>query len=189
MKIEIYKLNELTPYAVNPRLIDEYKFDSLKNSIAEFPKMMGVRCVVINKEKEILCGNMRYRACVDLGYKDVPALMVDMSLEKQKELVIKDNLSYGEWDWDMLDFNFNSDVVNKWLGRTAIDYSALDYEEMGNEIESMTDGVKHAIQITIDADQYDNAKELEKRCRELKLYIGGNLLTELQNTLRHNENN
>jgi hypothetical protein len=89
----------------------------------------------------------------------------------------------------MLDFNFNSEVVNKWLGRTAIDYSALDYEEMGKEIESMTDGVKHAIQITIDSDQYDNAKDLEKRCRELKLYIGGNLLTELQNTLRHNENN
>jgi len=188
MKIEIYPVSELTPYEDNPRHIDEYKFEATKQSILDFPDMMGVRYVIINKDKQILCGNMRYRACMELGMKTIPAMMVDLSDEKAKELIIKDNLSYGEWDWEALEGDWDTNLVDKWLGKQTIDYSALDYEDLTEQVDSMTSGVKHAIQIQIDVEHFEIAKELEKECRERKLYIGGNLLRELQNTRRAYEN-
>ena len=109
-------------------------------------------------------------------------------IEKAKELIIKDNLSYGEWDWEALEGDWNTNLVDKWLGKQTIDYSALDYEDLTEQVVMMTSGVKHAIQIQIDAEHFEIAKELEKECRERKLYIGGNLLRELQNTRRAYEN-
>jgi hypothetical protein len=189
MKIEIYKIEDLKPFSDNPRNIDEYKFEATKQSILDFPDMMGVRYVIINKNKEILCGNMRYRACIDLGMKTIPAMMIDISQDKEKELIIKDNLSYGEWDWEALEIEWNTNIVDKWMGKQTIDYSALDYEDLTEQVDMMTSGVKHAIQIPIDMEHYEMAKELEKQCRERKIYIGGHLLRELQNIRKTYENN
>ena len=96
MKIEIYPVSELTPYEDNPRHIDEYKFEATKQSILDFPDMMGVRYVIINKDKQILCGNMRYRACMELGMKTIPAMMVDLSDEKAKELIMYNEMSIAD---------------------------------------------------------------------------------------------
>jgi hypothetical protein len=187
MKTEIYKMSELTQYEDNPRTIDEYKFESTKQSIVDFPDMMSVRYVVINTSKVILCGNMRYLACKQLGYDTIPALMVNLTPEQEQELVIKDNLSYGEWDWEALELNWNTGLVDKWLGKQSIDYSALEYEDLSVQVDGMTAGVKHAIQIVIDETNYETAKALEKQCRDQKLYIGGCFLTELQNARKNHE--
>ena len=188
MEIKLYSIGDLTPYSDNPRVIDEYKFESVKQSILDFPEMMSVRYIVINTKNQILCGNMRYRACLELGHTEIPAIQVNLSEEKEKELIIKDNLSYGEWNWEMIELEWNSNLVDKWLGKPKIDYSALDYEDLTEQVENMTSGVKHAIQIQVDAEYFENAKELEKECRERKLYIGGSLLQELRNTLKSYEN-
>jgi hypothetical protein len=189
MKIEIYPIVDLIPYSENPRIIDEYKFESTKQSILDFPDMMGVRYVIINKNKQILCGNMRYRACLELGFTDIPAMMVDLTDEKAQELIVKDNLSYGEWNWESIELEWNSSMVDKWLGKQSVDYSALDYEDLTEQVDMMTSGVKHAIQIQVNAEHFDMAKELEKECRERKLYIGGNLLDELRIIMKSYENN
>lgn len=188
METKLYPIEQLTPHSENPRVIDEYKFESVKQSILDFPEMMAIRYIVINAKNQILCGNMRYRACLELGHTEIPAMQVDLTEEQEKELIIKDNLSYGEWHWEMLESDWNMNLVDKWLGKETIDYSALDYEDLTEQVENMTSGVKHAIQIQVDAEYFETAKELEKQCRERKLYIGGSLLQELRNTLKSYEN-
>ena len=179
MEIKKVKISSLKPHEDNPRTIDEFKFSYLKESITDFPQMLEMRPLVVNKKGEILCGNMRYLACKDLGYKEIHVKEVNLTDAQEKELMIKDNLSYGDWDWDAIEFNWDMDSVDKWLGRDSIDYSVLDYEDVGNALDGLHNGVKKAIQIKIIADHYETAKELEKKCRDNGVYIGGLFLEEL----------
>jgi hypothetical protein len=180
MEIKLVNTSGLTHYEENPRTIDVFKFEALKESIAEFQDMLNLRPIIIDKQNRVLCGNMRFKACVELGITKIPAIVIgDMPEDKIKELVVKDNLSYGEWDWDMLEFGWDMDLVDKWLGRPELDYSALDYQDLETEIERMQNGVKKAIQIKVLTEHYDEAKELEKQCRDNDIYIGGLLLDEM----------
>jgi len=180
METKLVNVSDLAPYEENPRTIDVFKFDALKESILEFEDMLRLRPIIIDKQNRVLCGNMRFKACAELGIKKIPAVVIgDLSEEQIKELVIKDNLSYGEWDWDMLDFSWDMDLVDKWLGRPDLDYSSLNYEELENEVANMQNGVKKAIQIKVLSEHYEEAKELEKQCREQNIYIGGLLLEEM----------
>ena len=87
----------------NPRFIKDYKFKKLVNSLKEFPEMLAKRPIVVDEEYMVLGGNMRLKACREAGLDKV---WVDVAFgwteEQKKEFIVKDNLSYGEWDWDML---------------------------------------------------------------------------------------
>lgn len=96
------KLSEIKPNPNNPRLIKDDQFKKLVKSMIDFPEMTDVRPVVINMDNVILGGNMRYKAAKEAGLKEIPTVQVDWSEEKQREFIIKDNLSGGEWDFDML---------------------------------------------------------------------------------------
>lgn len=98
----------------NPRTIDDAKFCKLKESIQEFPEMMNARPIVVNDKMEVLGGNMRVRAAIILGIKEVPVIQVDWSAEKQKQFVIKDNTSFGEWDWDILANEWDEVELKEW---------------------------------------------------------------------------
>ena len=103
----------------NPRVIRDHKFEKLKKSISDFPEMLDKRPIICvtrkDKKFEIIGGNMRFRACQDLGYKEVPVLLADDWSEDQiKQFVIKDNVQAGEWDWDMLANEWKSDELNDW---------------------------------------------------------------------------
>ena len=187
MEIKKVKISSLKPHEDNPRTIDEFKFDYLKESITDFPQMLEMRPIVVNKKGEILCGNMRYLACKELGYKEIPVKEVELTQAQEKELMIKDNLSYGDWDWDAIEFNWDMDSVDRWLGRDSIDYSALDYEDVGDALAGLHNGVKKAIQIKIISEHYTTAKDLEKECRDQGIYIGGAFLEELLKIKRTNE--
>ena len=102
----------------NPRIIKDAKFQALVKSVKEFPEMAEVRKVVVNKEGTILGGNMRYRAMLEAGRKDIPTEIVDWSEEKQKRFIILDNLSYGDWDYDIM----------------ANDYDLSELEDMGMDL-------------------------------------------------------
>jgi ParB-like chromosome segregation protein Spo0J len=187
MEIKKVKLSKLKPHEENPRTINEFKFKHLVESIQEFPEMLDARPLVVDKDHKILCGNMRYLACKEIGIKELPVKIVDLPEEKKRELMIKDNLSYGDWDWDALDFNWDMDLVDKWLGRDTVDYSALDdYEDLDGALEDLHGGVKKAIQIKVSSEHYEEAKELEKECREGHIYIGGEFL-ELIRKIKHDE--
>ena len=185
-KIEISRLNN-SDY--NPRVIDTFKYESLKKSITDMPDMLFVRPIIIDEDYNILAGNMRYRACIDLGYNEVYIKQVNNLSEYQKrELMIKDNISYGEWDEQMLGDNFDTSLVNDWLGKEIIDYSALLYEDVSDEIDSLESNVKKSIHIKISGD-FNRAQELEKRFKERKIYIGGLLIDKLKEVKRAYENN
>ena len=87
----------------NPRKISNKKLSELVKSIKEFPEMLKIRPLVVDKDMVVLGGNMRLKALKRLEYKKVPIVMVDdLTEEQKKEFIIKDNVSFGEWDWDIM---------------------------------------------------------------------------------------
>jgi hypothetical protein len=106
--IEKVNIKQIKPNSSNPRVIKDYKFKKLVRSIQSFPEMLDLRPIVVNEDKVVLGGNMRLRACQEAGLEEVPIIVAkDLNEAKQKEFVVKDNLNYGEWDWDMLANEFD----------------------------------------------------------------------------------
>jgi hypothetical protein len=98
----------------NPRIIKDDKFKKLVQSIKDFPEMLDIRPIVVNKDGIILGGNMRYKACIEAGIKEPPYKVVDLTEEQQKEFLIKDNVSGGEWDWDILASEWDVEQLDSW---------------------------------------------------------------------------
>jgi hypothetical protein len=98
----------------NPRLIKDDKFKKLVKSIKEFPEMETVRPIVVNKDMIILGGNMRYKAMIECGYKEINVEVVDWSEQKQNEFIIKDNVGFGEWEWDEIANSWDIEQLEEW---------------------------------------------------------------------------
>jgi len=110
MDIEDIQLNDS-----NPRNIDASKFSKLVKSIKNFPAMLEIRPIVIDENNVILGGNMRYKACIKAGLNKVPILKVEnLSIEQKKEFIIKDNVGFGEWDWELLQDEWDADLLEEW---------------------------------------------------------------------------
>jgi hypothetical protein len=107
-------IGKIKPNPNNPRVIKDDKFHKLVESVKSFPEMSEVREIVVNKDMVILGGNMRYRAMKEAGIKEVHVRVVDWPEEKQKEFVIKDNVSGGEWDWDVLANEWDAEDLDDW---------------------------------------------------------------------------
>jgi ParB-like chromosome segregation protein Spo0J len=174
-----YDIKDLKPLIDNPRLIDRQKFNVLLDSLSGFKQMHEMRPLLIDEEMNILCGNMRFKAFTELGYENVYAKVVRLSEEKKKELVIKDNLSYGEWDEQELEQNWDKSIVDDWLGKESFDYSTLDYEDLADELSVFTGNVKRAIQLKFNH-SFEEAKELERSARGKDIYIGGLLIEAIK---------
>jgi DNA modification methylase len=112
--MEIKKISEVKLNPNNPRLIKDDKFKKLVQSIKDFPEMLSIRPIVVNKDMIILGGNMRFRACKEAGITEIPVIVTDLPEDKQREFLIKDNTSGGEWDWDMLANEWNADELEAW---------------------------------------------------------------------------
>ena len=109
------KINELKPNENNPRIIKDGKFKKLVKSIKDFPEMLELRPIVIDEDNIILGGNMRYRACIEAGLKDVPVKIAKGLTEEQKqEFIVKDNVGFGEWEWDMLGNEWDNVKLGEW---------------------------------------------------------------------------
>jgi DNA modification methylase len=108
------KLSEIHPNPNNPRLIKDDKFKKLVQSLKDFPEMLEIRPIVLNKDHVILGGNMRYKAAKEAGITELPVTIVDLSLDKQREFIIKDNVSGGEWDWDLLANEWDTEELDGW---------------------------------------------------------------------------
>ncbi len=115
MQIKIVKLSEIKSNPNNPRIIKDDKFRKLVKSIQEFPKMLEIRPVVVNADMIVLGGNMRLKACKEAGLKEVPVIFAhDLTDEEQKQFIIKDNVGFGEWDWDMIANEWDAEEVEEW---------------------------------------------------------------------------
>ena len=183
--MEIVKIQEVKLNPNNPRLIKDDKFKKLVQSIKDFPEMLNIRPIVVNKDMIILGGNMRYKACKEAGLKEVPIIIADLTEAQQREFLIKDNTSGGEWDWEVLANEWNSEQLADWgldipSFATDVDYSILDDDDVSEQLENMTDGVKKAIQIEFEAEHYEEAYALVKFWREKEAYVGGMIMEYLK---------
>ena len=131
MKTTKAKIKDIKPNPNNPRNIKGEKFKKLVQSIKELPEMLELRPIVVNDDMVVLGGNMRLKACQKAGLKEVPIIKAsELSPEQQQEFIIKDNIGFGEWDWDML--------ANEWDAEKLIEWG-MDLTFM-NEKEEQIDG-------------------------------------------------
>lgn len=112
--IKRININQIKRNPNNPRLIRDDKFKKLVQSMKDFPEMIGVRPIVVNEDYIVLGGNQRLKAMKEAGFTDIPVEIVSWSEEKQREFVIKDNMSSGEWDWASLLQSWDTSELEKW---------------------------------------------------------------------------
>jgi hypothetical protein len=160
--------------------------EKLKQSIQDFPTMLELRPLVIDTNRVVLGGNMRLEALKQLGYSSVPIIQVnDLTPEQKREFVIKDNLAYGDWDWDILQVEWDMDILQNWGvvhkdDDGVVDYSILEDTDVDNLLGNMEKGVMRGIQIELYPEHYEECQQLIGFWRDKEAYIGGLLMEKLK---------
>jgi DNA modification methylase len=132
MKTEIVKIGDVKINPNNPRLIKDDKFAKLVQSIKDLPQMLDIRPIVVNSDMVVLGGNMRLKACKEAGLKQVPIIIADnLTEDQQREFLIKDNVSGGEWDWQMIANDWDADQLQEW----GLDIPAFEPEQILEAVE------------------------------------------------------
>lgn len=145
MKAEFISISKVKANPNNPRIIKDDKFEKLVKSIKEFPKMLELRPIVVNEDMIVLGGNMRLKACKEAGLKEVHIIKAsDLTEEQQKEFIIKDNVGFGEWDWNDLANNWDSDKLEDW----GLDIPGFENIEE-KEQDDLSDKIKSEFRIEI----------------------------------------
>jgi DNA modification methylase len=142
MNIEWVKTKDIIPNENNPRILKDDKFKKLVQSIKDFPEMLEIRPIVVNNEMMILGGNMRWKAIQEIGIKEIPIIKAEnLTEEQQREFLIKDNVGFGEWDWDALANDWNPEELNEWgLDVPNMDLTELEAEE--DDFDVPVDGIE-----------------------------------------------
>jgi len=193
-RISKYKLSQLKPNPDNPRVIRDSNFQKLVKSLRDFPEMLELREVVIDEDGFILGGNQRYLALKELRVKEVPVIQVTgLSAERKKEFVVKDNVNYGVWDWDILGNDYDPGELkefglNVWQPQEAID-DDMDYDfEDENPKNDMPDidGSENVSEkppvyvVEFDINDYPAAYQLAKDVTDLGGSVGDILVKVLK---------
>ena len=119
-------IKDIVPNSENPRTINKYKFNKLVDSLKEFPEMLDKRPLVVDENMVVLGGNMRLKALQKAGLKEIPIDIAKGWSEKQKkEFIIKDNVSFGDWDWDVLANTWDIDSLENW----GLDIPAVYFDD------------------------------------------------------------
>jgi DNA modification methylase len=136
MQVTKVKINSIKTNPKNPRLIKDDKFKKLVNSIKEFPQMLELRPIVVDENNIILGGNMRHKACIEAGLKEVYIVQAKDLTELQKdEFIVKDNVGFGEWDWDILANEWDTDKLTDWGLDLPLDVSLQELEAEEDDYE------------------------------------------------------
>lgn len=164
--MQIVHVSEVKPNTDNPRIIKDFKFDKLVRSIKEFPKMLELRPIVVNEDNVILGGNMRFKACVEAGLTEVPIVKAkDLTEEQEREFIIKDNVGFGEWDWDTLANEWDVEKLDEW-GLPLPDIKLEAEEIYSRKIKAPIyepNGVRHELKTLIDTKKVNKLlKEIEE---------------------------
>ena len=143
VKIEKVDIHSIRKNPDNPRVMNKQKFDKLIESIKEFPQMLKLRPIVVNNEGLILGGNMRYTACLQLNHKEVHIIKAENLTDREiQQFIIKDNVGFGDWDWDILANGWKSTDLEEW-GLDA--WQNMDDIETSDDF-SLPDGDKEPFQ-------------------------------------------
>jgi ParB-like chromosome segregation protein Spo0J len=136
--MKLVKITDVKPNPKNPRIIKDGKFQKLVKSIQEFPDMLNKRPLIVFTDVDnkyvVLGGNMRLKALNELKFKEIPVIIADEWTEEQKaEFLIKDNVGFGEWDWDSLANEWNTDELTDWGLDLPIIMDEPSYEDLIGE--------------------------------------------------------
>ena len=172
--MELLKISAVKPNTDNPRVIRDNKFQKLVASIKGFPEMLKLRPIVVNKDMIILGGNMRYKACIEAGLKEVWVLKAaDLTKEQENEFIVKDNVGFGEWDWDVLANEWDVKELEEW-GLDGFPFEDNEIKE--KEDIDLSDKIKEIFEVIItcgnESEQEATFEELTKKgyiCRVLTL--------------------
>lgn len=171
------KLSSIKSNPNNPRVIKDDKFKKLVKSIKDFPKMMELRPMVVNSDNIVLGGNMRLKALKELGYKEIPKEWVkraeDLTEDEQRQFIIKDNVGFGEHDWEMLQAEWDLSELEDW----GVDVPEWGTEEVSeDELKDLSSTIESLYRIEIickDEEHQENSynKLIEQgyECRLLTL--------------------
>jgi len=159
--IKTVNLDEILPNPDNPRQLNETKFKLLVKSIKEFPEMMKLREIIVDENMMILGGNMRYMAMKKLGIKEcVIKIAKGLTEEQKKEFIIKDNVSYGEWDFDALANNFETEKLIEW---GLSEKERKGYFEIQNDTGEEISIIPYPITLIVNKNDYDKWQELKNK--------------------------
>lgn len=166
------KITEIKLNPNNPRLIKDDKFAKLVKSIKDFPEMLNIRPIVVNKDMIILGGNMRFKACKEAGLKEIPVIIADnLTEDQEREFLIKDNTSGGEWDFDMLANEWDVEELTEW----GLDVPTFDLNNE-NEDNDLSDNLEtnYRIEVILSDEKtqellYNELIERNYECRLLTL--------------------
>tara|TARA_R100001163_G_scaffold65778_1_gene64752 strand:- start:156 stop:719 length:564 start_codon:yes stop_codon:yes gene_type:complete len=165
------KISKVKGNPSNPRIIKNDKFKKLVKSIKQFPQMLKLRPIVVDEDFMVLGGNMRLKASKDAGLKEVWIEVAEgLTEEQKKEFIVKDNVAFGEWDWDSLGNEWDNVKLGEWgmdvwQPEEAVDYSVLDDLDLGSALHEKEKGVKRAIQIEFEPEHYEEANKLINKAR------------------------
>jgi ParB-like chromosome segregation protein Spo0J len=147
--MQLINIELIKPNPKNPRTIKDDKFKKLVKSLIDFPQMLEKRPLVCFTDKDgkyvVLGGNMRLKAAKDIGIKALPILLADDWTEEQKaEFLIKDNVGFGDWDWEELNADWDVEQLEEWgldlpkwaegVDENNMDESELDLDEQFDPI-------------------------------------------------------
>lgn len=173
MEISYIDIKKVKPNKSNPRVIRDEKFRKLVRSIKEFPEMLRVRPIVVNGDMETLGGNMRLKACLEAGLKEVPVVKVaEWGIERQKEFVIKDNLGYGEWDWEVLANEWEEEKLEEWGLDVWVAEGMMEEDMKEGDGPGSLDDDKKRIYIEISQQFYEEMLDVLRYWREQDKEIG-----------------
>jgi len=154
------KINLIKPNPNNPRIIKDDKFKKLVQSIKDFPQMLELRPIVIDENNIVLGGNMRLKACQELGIKDVPTIYAkDLTEDQKKEFIIKDNVGFGEWNWDDLANDWDETKLVEW-GLDILSFDTQDFSDKNKEIDTDFEGQKYTFKLEYSEEEYYELKTI-----------------------------
>jgi hypothetical protein len=176
---QLLKTSLINPNPNNPRIVKDYKYKALVKSIKEFPDMLNLRPIVVNKDMVVLGGNMRLRACKEAGLKEVPVIIADQLTEKeQREFTIKDNQGSGEWDWDMIANDWDIAELEDWdlkipnmnVEDEIITSESMNNKDLGDMLNNYNNATIKQIVLYYDLEEFEYVlRKLDEIGKENKL--------------------
>jgi ParB-like chromosome segregation protein Spo0J len=162
---QLIKISQVKSNPNNPRLIKNDKFKKLVKSVQDFPEMLELRPIVVDEDMIVLGGNMRLKACQEAGLKEVWIEVANLTEQQKKEFTIKDNVGFGEWEWDMLANEWEQTELEDWgLDGFPFEDKVLEAEEVYTKnIEAPTYEPKNEKPKEEELYNEDKVKELIKK--------------------------
>ena len=155
------KISKVKGNPDNPRLIKNDKFKKLVKSIKEFPEMLKLRPIVVDEDMIVLGGNMRLKASKDAGLKEVWIEIAEgLTEEQKKEFIVKDNVGFGEWEWDVLANEWDSVQLAEW----GLDVWENQDDEQNNDVNDISNNISEEYRVEI---ELNSEREQEQVFNEL----------------------